>query len=204
MPVFHAGRTASARLGVAQILPMALLAAAIATFAVLGGCGSDKKTEETPTCSTSGHPEDFLPNNIQGWPEPPGSRLTATTAAELESIVDGGYQNYLRFGFQEFVKTDYSGSIGEATPSVTVEITELSSPEQAIALYNDPFFAPLTSEPVTPSVGDASRLTRSPGWLTIDFVECAYWVKLYINDSSDDGLSVLQAFAASIEQEMTQ
>jgi hypothetical protein len=202
---FLAGRTRSARPVLWQVVvPIALLAGTIAVSATLGGGCSSDKSKAGPSCSTAGHPEDFLPRNVQGWDELAGTRETATTTSELQAVVDGGYETYVYYGFQELVHTVYEGSIGEFPTTLDVQIAELGSPAQAMAMYNDSenHIKPPTSEPITPPVGDASRLARSIGVLTIDFVKCAYWVKLYINDTSDDGLSVLQAFAASIEQEM--
>ena len=174
--------------------------------AVCGGCGGDDDDKSGPACP-SAHPEDFLPRNVQGWDELAGARETATTIPELQAtVVDGGYQAYELYGFQEFARAVYEGSVQGSPTSLDVQITELPSPAQALAMYNDTQYGikPATSEPVTPPVGDASRLARSIGTLTLDFVECSYWIKLYTNDTSNDGLSVLQAFAASIEQEMSQ
>ena len=179
----------------------------IAGLLTLGGCGGDDDEPNGSACSTAGHPEDFLPHDVQGWDEMAGGRETATTIPELQAtVVDGGYQPYELYEFQEFAHTIYQGSVQGSPTSLDVQITELSSPDKALAMYNDTQYniKPPVSEPVTPPVGDASRLARSIGTLTLDFVECAYWVKLYINDTSDDGLSVLQAFAASIEQEISE
>lgn len=205
MPVFDAGRPPSARRAVSQILRLALLAAAVAASAVLGvGCSSDE-TKPGSTCSTSGHPEDFLPGSVQGMDEMAGERQTAATIPELrDTVVNGGFQPYELYGFQEFARTAYQGSVGSSVPTLEVSITEFPSAAQAMAMYNDTQYGikPATSEPVSPPLGDASRLARSFGTLTIDFVQCSYWVKLSINDASNDALSVLQAFATSIEQEI--
>ncbi len=184
-----------------------LLIAGLIALGSMGGCGGDDDEPSATPCSTAGHPEDFLPQNVQGWIEMAGGRETASTIPELQAtVVDGGFQPYEFYDFQEFVHTVYEGSVQGSPAALDVQITELASPEKALAMYNDTQYGikPSTSEPVTPPVGDASRLARSIGTLTLDFVECAYWVKLYINDTSDDGLSILQAFAASIEQEIPQ
>jgi len=182
-----------------------LWAAAIIASTLIGsGCDSDENKPDL-TCSTSGHPEDFLPGTVQGFDEMAGARQTAATIPELQAtVVNGGYQPYELHGFQEYVHTAYQGSAGVSLATIDISITEFPTATQALAMYNDTQYGikPATSEPVTPPVGDASRLARSFGSLTIDYVVCSYWVKLYVNDASNDALSVLQAFATSIEQEI--
>lgn len=179
----------------------AALGALLAGCLAILGCGGDDD-KSGPTAS---RPEDFLPNDVQGWEEMAGTRETATTVPELQAtVVDGGYQPYEFYGFQDFAHAVYQGSVQGSPASLDAQITELSSATQATAMYDDTQYGirPPTSEPVTPAVGDASRLARSLTTLTLDFVDGVYWVKLFINDTSDDGLSVLQAFAASIAEEM--
>ncbi len=205
MPALDAGRARSARPDAAQVLSLTVWAAAIAMSAALGaGCGSDD-SKPGSQCSTSGHPEDFLPGTVQGLEEMAGERQTAATIPELQAtIVDGGFQPYELYGFQEFARTAYQGTVGSSLATLEVYVTEFPSATQAMAMYNDTQYGikPAISEPVNPPIGDASRLARSFGSLTIDFVICSYWTKLFINDTSNDALSVLQAFATSIEQEI--
>jgi len=89
---------ATRRIAVSRVFGVVFLIAACLTLA---GCGGDEKT---PTESDIERPEDFLPPNGSADMTKVGEANTASTAAELRELINGGYEVYENHGFEEMVQ----------------------------------------------------------------------------------------------------
>jgi hypothetical protein len=168
------------------------------------GCGKDDDGSNPQIR----HPQDFMAADVSGWEMSVGSLEAATTLDDLrDTEVDGGFYPFELHNFQEFARAVYIGRIQGAEKQLTVWITELASEGDAAAMYDDSenYIKPPSSEPLAQPVGDASRIWQN-GLFTrvLGFTRDEYWVKVSIEDLSDDADQVLQLFATNIDQGITE
>jgi len=76
------------------------------------------------------------------------------------TVVDGGFQPYEFYEFQEFAHTVYEGSVQGSPTTLDVQITELASPQKAMTMYNDTQYA--SSRP--PPSRSRLRSAMPRGW----------------------------------------
>jgi hypothetical protein len=174
-------------------------AALLLILGLAGGCGGDD--QQGPTIR---HPEDFLPRDVSGWSQ--GAVETATTADELNGIINGEYWVYEQHNFQEFAWSQYDGSAGGSAATLEAWIFEMQTPADAYATYHDTEHGiePTSAEPTEQVFGEESRIYGQFGVRVLDFISGPYWVKLTLMHSAtqDDASSILHVFAASVEQRM--
>ncbi len=186
-------------------LPHMHLGLLIATLIplVFLGCGSDDNSSGPQIR----HPQDFLiRGDLEGWEMDEGTLQTASTIPELrDTAVNGDGFVYELHNFEEWAGAGYEGTVESSAAVLSVWIFELQTTADALALYNDSEnnIAPPTSEPPDQQIGDEARIWQA-GLFTkvLDFVRGKYWVKLSINNTSDDAEYVLQLFGASVDQKI--
>ncbi|MBM3317180.1 MAG: hypothetical protein FJY75_04940 [Candidatus Eisenbacteria bacterium] len=180
-------------------LPVALWA--ILALPLLGaGCGGDGKG----TAPVLLHPQDFLPTQVSGW-EQAGAPQTGTTDAELQAVINGGYEIYTRHGMKEFAIADYAGSGAQAGAVLRVSIYEMTTAQGALDLYDDGDIRPSTIE-AYPAVGETARLSPIiPTGKALDFVRARYYAKIEISNavSPEEARNQAEFFAGNVDQEMT-
>lgn len=164
---------------------------------LIAGCGDDKKETTEPPIR---HPQDFLPQSVSGLAKD-GAVRVATTATELQEIVDGGYQVYTSHGFRELAEQNYTGTVGGTQTSLLARLFDQETEANATALHAD---ENINTGGCSPSggIGDDARYCPSFISQSIQFRRGQYWVQLAISDVSPDGRTVLELFAQHIDSEI--
>lgn len=160
------------------------------------GCSEDKKTTEPPIR----HPQDFFPQAISGMSRD-GAVRVATTTAELQEIVDGGFQVYTQHGFRELAEQNYSGTVGGTQTGLQARIFDQGTSANATALHADENVN-LGGCSSLSGLGDEARHCPSFSSQTIQFRRGQYWVQLLIYNAAQDGRTVLELFAQHVDGEI--
>ncbi|MCK4305721.1 MAG: hypothetical protein KAY24_15895 [Candidatus Eisenbacteria sp.] len=168
-------------------------------------CGSDSgdgngNGNGDDTSTVIRHVEDFLPQDAGGFTRD-GDPSIATTASELQDIINGGYEIYDNHNFQEFVEQKYKGPLDGGEKTLTVWIFELATVEDAQELYDDPEIDIGNCEELG-GIGDQERLCRGLNSLLIQVQRDQYWIKLSIDSSSQDARTLLELFGTHIDLEI--
>ncbi len=133
-------------------------------------------------------PED---GDIQGWKRS-GEMLNALNEKELFTYIDGGAGLYIKHGFQSFAGQLYKGPKGLV---VEVAIYDQGKGKNARKLYQDPFIKPDASK-VLEGLGEEARLDeRGLFHHAVEFVQDRFFVRVIIQDKSENGLNIAMLFA---------
>jgi hypothetical protein len=145
---------------------------------------------------------DLLPTDdeIAGWRR--SERLLSASNDEgLYKIVNGGATLYIQHGFQSFVGQSYRGPKGM---ELEVHIFNQGTPQNALALYENPFARPGRSKEI-PDFGEKARIDMTPLFSCgVDFVEKGYFVRVIIQDKTEEGLNAGLFFAQRILRRIKQ
>jgi len=145
---------------------------------------------------------DLLPadDEIAGWKR--SERLLSASNDEgLYKIVNGGATLYIQHGFQSFVGQSYRGPKGM---ELEVHIFNQGTPQNALALYENPFARPGRSKEI-PDLGEKARIDMTPLFSCgVDFVEKGYFVRVIIQDKTEEGLNAGLFFAQRILKRIKQ
>lgn len=163
------------------------------------GCGGDSGPDSP---SVVRHPQDFLPQQV-GNMIPAGTARTATTATELQEIIDGGYSTYTKHAFREFVQQTYQGTVGGTEAVVVVWIFEVATSDDAHALHLDEDVQTGNCQDLT-GIGQEERLCLGLGNKTLQIRREQYWTRITIDESSADAEELLKLFAAHVDQKITE
>ena len=138
-------------------------------------------------------PED---DDIPGWKRSE-KLLSASNDEELYKIVNGGATLYIQHGFQSFVGQSYRGLKGM---ELEVHIFNQGTPQNALALYENPFARPGRSKEI-PDLGEKARIDMTPLFsYGVDFAQKGFFVRIIIQDKTDEGLKVALSFAQKISK----
>ena len=141
---------------------------------------------------------DLLPrdHDIQGWRRS-GSMQTASSDDELYAYIDGAAVLYIDHGFEAYAEQRYSGPEGVEVEAV---IYDQGSVEHVRALYEDPQMVPSPSKAVE-DLGEDARVDEGGLFhYTVEFIQDRFFVRVTIQDKSDDGLNTAILFALHIAQ----
>ena len=141
---------------------------------------------------------DLLPrdDDIQGWKRSGGMQM-ASSSDELYRYIDGAATLYVDHGFEAYAGQQYTGPEGL---EVEVVIYDQGTPEQARALYQDPLMEPSTSR-VLDGPGEEARIDESGLFVYgVEFMQDRFFVRVTIQDKSDDALNTAMLFALHIAQ----
>ncbi len=183
---------------------------AVVSLAAFCGCSSDDG-DNGGTSPTIQQPEDFLPPGDASWARASLTQ-TASTVAELQAAINGAFTIYEQHGFEEFAGTTYDGTLGAAEVTLRAWIFEMGANAQALSLHDEDHEEirkfPPSSVQVINDLGDTARFWEVQGipypTKGLDFVRNEYWVRLEVPAPSiNDAEAVLEAFARSIDQDMT-
>ena len=159
-------------------------------------CG-DKSTEGEGTIVEA---EDLLPrdDDIQGWKRS-GEIRTATTYDELYDHINGGAVVYIDHGFAAYAGQLY---VGPGGMELEVDVYDQGSAEQASELYHNPSLDPGVSRTVE-DLGEDARVDEGGLFhYGVEFIGDRFFVRIIIQDKSDDGLNTAMLFALHIAQDM--
>jgi hypothetical protein len=137
-----------------------------------------------------------LDDDLPGWKrsEKP---LSASNEEELYRIVNGGAALYIQHGFQSFAGQRYRGPKGV---ELEVYIFNQGTPQNAQDLYENPFAQPGRSKEV-PDLGEKARIDMTPLFsFGVDFVQEGFFVRIIIQDQTEEGLNTAVSFAQRISK----
>jgi len=133
-------------------------------------------------------------NEIPGWKHSE-KILRAANEEELYKIFNGGASLYIQHGFRWFVGQSYKGPKGT---ELEIYIFDQKSPQNAQDLFEDPFVKPSRMIEMA-NLGEKARVDVSPLFSNgVDFVQKGFFVRVIIQDKTEEGLDVAISFARSI------
>ena len=159
-------------------------------------CGS-KSTEGGNTAVEA---EDLLPrdDDIQGWRRS-GEIRTAVTYDELYDHINGGAVVYIDHGFEFYAGQLY---IDLGGVELEVDVYDQGSAEQASELYRNPSLDPGVSRAVE-NLGEEGRVDEGGLFhYGVEFIADRFFVRIVIQDKTDDGLNTAMLFALQIAEDI--
>jgi hypothetical protein len=133
-------------------------------------------------------------DEIPGWKRSE-KILRASNQEGLYRILNGGASLYIQHGFRSFVAQSYRGSKGT---DLEVYIFDQGAPQNAEDLYKNPFTKPDRIKEIA-NLGEKARIDMTPIFCYgVDFIQKGFFVRVIIQDRTEEGLSVATSFARSI------
>ncbi len=135
-------------------------------------------------------------DDIPGWKRSE-KLLSASNDEELYRIVNGGATLYIQHRFHSFAGQSYRGPKGM---ELEVHIFNQSTPRNAHDLYENQFAKPGSSKEI-PHLGENARIDTTPLFsYGVDFIQKGFFVRVIIQDKTDEGLKVALSFAQMISK----
>ena len=138
----------------------------------------------------------FLPGDdeIPGWKRSE-KILRASNQEDLYKIFNGGASLYIQHGFRSFVAQSYKGSKGT---ELEIYIFDQGTPQYTEDLYENPFTKPNRIKEIA-HLGEKARIDMTPLFCYgIDFIQKGFFVRVIIQDKTEEGLNAAISFARSI------
>jgi hypothetical protein len=135
-------------------------------------------------------------DEIPGWKRSE-KLLRASNEEELYRIFNGGASLYIQHGFRTFVEQSYKGPNGL---ELEVYIFNQGTSQNAEDLYENPFAKPTRVKQIS-SLGERARIDMSPLFCYgVEFIQKGFFVRVIIQDKTDEGLNVATSFARLISK----
>jgi hypothetical protein len=123
--------------------------------------------------------------------------LRASNQEDLYKIFNGGASLYIQHGFRSFVGQSYKGSKGT---ELEVYIFDQGTAQNTKDLYENPFTKPNRIKEIA-NLGEKARIDMTPLFCYgVDFLQKGLFVRVIIQDRTEDGLNVAISFARSISK----
>ena len=123
--------------------------------------------------------------------------LRAANDEELYRIFNGGASLYIQHGFRSFGGQSYRGPKGV---ELEIYIFDQRTPKNAEDLYENPYAKPGRMKEI-PDLGEKARIDMTPLFsYGVDFVLKGFFVRVIIQDKTDDALNSAMAFARLISK----
>jgi hypothetical protein len=133
-------------------------------------------------------------DEIPGWKHSE-KILMAANEEELYKIFNGGASLYIQHGFHSFVGQSYKGPKGT---ELEVYIFDQRNPQNARDLFENPFVKPSRLKEMG-NLGERARIDMSPLFSNgVDFIQKGFFVRVIIQEKTEEGLDVAVSFARSI------
>ncbi len=142
----------------------------------------------------------LLPSDdeVPGWKRAE-KLLRASNQEDLYRIINGGATLYIQHGFRTFVAQSYKGVNGT---ELEVYIFDQGTPKNTEELYANPFAKPTRIKEI-PNLGEKARIDITPLFCYgVDFIQRGFFVKVVIQDKTDEGLNAAMSFARFISQKI--
>ena len=137
-----------------------------------------------------------MDDEISGWKRSE-KFLEASTEEDFYGLFNGAAGLYLKHGAQSFGGQSYKGP--KAT-ELEVFIFNQGTPQNAQDLYENPFNKPSRSKEIT-NLGEKARIDMGPLFCYgVEFVQKGFFVRVIIQDRTEEGLNVAISFARSISK----
>jgi hypothetical protein len=135
-------------------------------------------------------------DEIQGWKRSEKT-LRASNQEDLYRIMNGGASLYIQHGFRSFVAQSYKNSNGM---NLEVYIFDQGTPQNAEDLFENPFTKPNRIKAIT-NLGEKARIDLTPLFCYgVDFIQKGFFVRVIIQDRTEEGLNVAISFARSMSK----
>jgi hypothetical protein len=135
-------------------------------------------------------------DEIPGWKRSE-KLLRASNEEELYKIFNGGASLYIQHGYHSFVGQSYKGP---KELELEVYIFDQRTPQNAKDLYENPFTKPTRVKEIA-NLGEKARIDMSPLFCYgVEFVQRGFFVRVIIQDKTDEGLNVATSFAHLISK----
>ncbi len=163
---------------------------------LLISCGGESTTGPEKSLEAT----DLLPrdNDIQGCKRS-GAMKRASNDDELYDCINGGAELHIDHGFEAYAEQRYAGPEGG---EVDITIYDQGSAEYARTLYEDPQIAPAPNK-VLDNLGEAARMDEGGLFhYGVEFIQDRFFVRVTIQDKSEDGLNTAMLFAFQIAEDI--
>ena len=143
-------------------------------------------------------PMTFLPSDdeLPGWKRSE-KVLRASNEEELYRVFNGGASLYIRHGFRSYVGQTYEGPKGT---ELEVYIFEQGTSRNAEDLFENPYAKPSRKKDLA-DLGEKARIDMTPLFCYgVDFIQKGFFVRVIIQDKTEEGLNVVISFARSISK----
>lgn len=138
----------------------------------------------------------FLPgdDDIPGWRRSE-KVLRASNEEELYRVFNGGASLYIQYGFRSYVGQTYKGPIGK---EIEVNIFDQGTFQNARDLFENPYAKPSRIKEIA-NLGEKARIDTTPLFCYgLDFIQKGFFVRVIIQDKTEEGLNVAISFAQGI------
>jgi hypothetical protein len=133
-------------------------------------------------------------DDLKGWKRS-GEKLEALNDKELYKYIDGAAGLYLKHGFRAYAGQLYKGPKGL---EVEIAIYDQGSAKNAQELYQDPMTKPSLSR-MLENLGEEARIDeRSLFHYAVEFIQGRFFVRVIVQDKSEDSLNIGMLFARSV------
>jgi hypothetical protein len=135
-------------------------------------------------------------DEIPGWKRSEKT-LRASNEEELYKVFNGGASLYIQHGFRSFVSQSYKGS---KEKELEVYIFDQGTPQNTEGLYENPFTKPNRVKEIA-NLGEKARIDMTPLFCYgVDFFQKGFFVRVIIQDRTEEGLNAAISFAQSISK----
>jgi hypothetical protein len=135
-------------------------------------------------------------DEIPGWKRSE-KLVQAANEEELYKVFNGGASLYLQHGFHSFVGQSYKGP---KSTELEVYIFNQGTSQNAEDLYENPFTKPSRSKQIA-NLGEKARIDMTPLFCYgVDLIQKGFFVRVVIQDKTDEGLNAAISFARSISK----
>ena len=133
-------------------------------------------------------------DEIPGWKRSEKT-LRASNEEELYKVFNGGASLYVQHGFRSFMSQGYKGAKGT---ELEVYIFDQATPQNTEDLYANPFTKPNRIKEIA-NLGKKARIDMTPLFCYgVDFIQKGLFVRVIIQDRTEEGLNVAISFARSV------
>jgi hypothetical protein len=137
-------------------------------------------------------------DEIPGWKRSEKA-LRASNEEELYRIFNGGATLYIQHGFHSFVGQSYEGPKGT---ELEVYLFDQGTPQTAGDLYENPYAKPSQMKAIA-DLGEKARIDSTPLFAYgVDLIQKGFFVRVIIQDKTEEGLNVAISFARFISQKI--
>ena len=140
----------------------------------------------------------FLPGDdeMPGWKRSE-KVLRALNEEELYKVFNGGASLYIQHGFRSYVGQSYKGP---KSIEIEVDIFDQGTPQNAGDLFENPYTKPSRIREIA-NLGEKARIDMTPLFCYgVDFIQKEFFVRVIIQDKTEEGLHVAISFARSISK----
>ena len=135
-------------------------------------------------------------DEIPGWKRSEKA-FRASNEEELYRIFNGGASLYIQHGFRSFAGQSYKGP---KRTELEVYLFDQGTSQTAGDLYENPYAKPSQRKDIL-NLGGKARVDMTPLFCYgVDFIQKGFFVRVIIQDKTEEGLNVAISFARSISK----